>query len=212
MHSSPYIICLWPGLPRLWIRGDWAALAIAVAFGAALNLVLVSSFVWPELLPPSFNLIGWLILGTVWLASVFQAYRSLPHLREPPRVDDRGLFIQAQAEYLKGHWFEAETLLRQLLRHCSRDVDVLLMLATLYRRTRRYDEAAKQLDRLDRLDESPKWRWEIAQERETLKRLVASKTNRDNTSTGTGMDASNEEHDNPVPQTTQCPKRNERTN
>jgi tetratricopeptide (TPR) repeat protein len=203
MHSSPYIICLWPGLPRLWIRGDWVALAIAVTFGAALNLVLVSSFIWPELLPPSFNLIGWLILGTVWLASVLQAYRSLPHLREPPRVDDRGLFIQAQAEYLKGHWFEAETLLRQLLRYCSRDVDVLLMLATLYRRTGRYDEAAKQLDRLDRLDESPKWCWEIAQERETLKRRPASKTNKENTGTDSGTDTSNEELDNSVPQLTQ---------
>ena len=94
MHSSPYIICLWPGLPRLWLRGDWVALVIAVAFGAALNLVLVSSFVWPELLPPSMNQVGWLVLGIVWLASVFQAYRCLPQLREPPRVEDRGLFIQ----------------------------------------------------------------------------------------------------------------------
>lgn len=206
MHSSPNIICLWPGLPRLWIRGEWAALAIAVAFGAALNLVLVSSFVWTELLPPSFHLIGWLVLGTVWLASVLQAYRSLPHLREPPRVDDRGLFIQAQAEYLKGHWFEAETLLRQLLRYCSRDVDVLLMLATLYRRTKRYDEAAKQLDRLDRLDEASKWRWEIAQERDTLKRLVALKTTTEKSTTeklgtDTGTEATTEELDNRVPGT-----------
>ncbi len=201
MHSSPYIICLWPGLPRLWIRGDWAALAIAVAFGVALNLVLVSSFVWTELLPPSFNRIGWLILGTVWLASVFQAYRSLPHLREPPRVDDRGLFIQAQAEYLKGHWFEAETLLRQLLRHCSRDVDVLLMLATLYRRTKRYDEAATQLDRLDRLDEACKWRTEIAQERDTLKQLAESTTKKDDSGTDTGKDAPTEELDYRVPLT-----------
>lgn len=207
MHSSPYIICLWPGLPRLWIRGDWAALATAVAFGAALNLVLVSSFVWTELLPPSFNLIGWLILGTVWLASVFQACRSLPHLREPPRVDDRGLFIQAQAEYLRGHWFEAETLLRQLLRYCSRDVDVLLMLATLYRRTRRYDEAAKQLDRLDRLDEACKWRWEIAQERDTLKRLTTATNESHNLGLGTdtGTDATTEERDNHSPQNKPVP-------
>jgi tetratricopeptide (TPR) repeat protein len=185
MHSSPFIICLWPGLPRLWIRGDWTALAIAVAFGAALNFALVASFVWPELLPRSFTLIGWLVLGTVWLVSVVQAYWSLPLLREPPRVDDRGLFIQAQAEYLKCHWFEAETLLRQLLRYCTRDVDVLLMLATLYRRTGRYDEAAKQLDRLDRLDEARKWRWEIAQERAT-------------TGTDTSTDATTEKLDNRV--------------
>ncbi|MCA9125258.1 MAG: hypothetical protein H6822_01795 [Planctomycetaceae bacterium] len=199
MHSSPYIICLWPGLPRLWIRGDWAALATAVAFGAALNLVLVSSFVWPELLPPSFTLIGWLILGTTWLAAAFQAYRSLPLLREPPRVDDRGLFIQAQAEYLRGHWFEAETLLRQLLRYCSRDVDVLLMLATLYRRTKRYDEAAKQLDRLDRLDEAFKWRWEIVQERDTLRRLTTAMNGSHQLEDATGTDVTLEEPDSHLP-------------
>ena len=104
------------------------------------------------------------------------ACRSLPDLRDPPRVDDRGLFIQAQAEYLKGHWFEAETLLRRILRHCSRDADALLMLATLYRRTKRWDEARRQLDRLDRLDGSRKWRLEIAQERERLRKLAAGKT------------------------------------
>jgi tetratricopeptide (TPR) repeat protein len=171
------MICLWPGLPRLWIRGDWFALATAIVFGVLLNLVLVSSFVWPELLPWSWDAIGWIIVVMIWSGSAFLGYRSLPDLREPPQVDDRGLFIQAQAEYLKGHWFEAESLLRKLLRHCRRDVDALLMLATLYRHTRRYDDAAKQLDRLDRLDEAVKWRWEIDQERELLERLAASRTN-----------------------------------
>jgi tetratricopeptide (TPR) repeat protein len=179
MHSSPYIICLWPGLPRLWMRGDWAALATAVAFGVVFNLVLVTSFIWPELLPPSLNWSGWILVGVVWLASVIHACRALPHLRESPQVDDRGLFIQAQAEYLRGHWFEAETLLRQLLRYCRQDVDVLLMLATLYRRTRRYDEAAKQLDQLERLDGACKWRWEIDQERSTLKQIAASTEDKD---------------------------------
>jgi tetratricopeptide (TPR) repeat protein len=176
MHGSPYMICLWPGLPRLWIRGDWSALAISIAFGVVLNLVLVSSFIWPELLPGSLVTGGWVLVGLVWIGSALHGIRSLPHLREPPGVGEQGLFIQAQAEYLKGHWFEAETLLRQLLRHCSRDVDALLMLATLYRRTRRYDEAARQLDRLDRLDEAAKWRWEIERERDLLKRKAASET------------------------------------
>jgi cytochrome c-type biogenesis protein CcmH/NrfG len=53
------------------------------------------------------------------------------------------------------------------------------MLATLYRHTRRYDEAAKQLDRLDRLDEAVKWRWEIERERELLKRKAALGTEND---------------------------------
>jgi ATP/maltotriose-dependent transcriptional regulator MalT len=72
------------------------------------------------------------------------------------------------------------------------------MLATLYRRTGRYDEAAKQLDRMDRLDEARKWRWEIAQERATLKRLAASKTDIAKTGTDTSTDATTEKLDNRV--------------
>ncbi|MDA1055475.1 MAG: hypothetical protein O3C40_34175 [Planctomycetota bacterium] len=85
------------------------------------------------------------------------------------------------------------------------------MLATLYRRTKRYDEATKQLDRLDRLDEACKWRCEIAQERDTLKRLAASmprseETAREDTGTeNTGTDAAAEEFGNPSRQTGQCP-------
>jgi hypothetical protein len=175
MQTTPYFVCLWPGLPRLWWRGDWSALALAVAFGVGLNLLLAASFVYPELLPAQGTTAGWTVLGLVWLVSAALAYRSLPDLRDPPTVDDRGLFIQAQAEYLKGHWFEAETLLRRILRHCSRDADALLMLATLYRRTKRWDEARRQLDRLERLDGSRKWRLEIAQERERLRKSTAGK-------------------------------------
>ena len=183
MFASPYMMCLWPGLPRLWLRGDWSALVIAVAFGGVLNLVLASSFVWPELLPPSLNVIAWIIVGIVWSGSAVLGYRSLPDLREPPPVDDQGLFIQAQAEYLKGHWFEAETILRKLLRNCHRDADAQLMLATLYRHTRRFDEAAKQLDRIDRLDEAVKWRWEIEKERAMLQRIAAAELGSENGTT-----------------------------
>lgn len=188
-----HIICLWPGLPRLWIRGDWTALAIAIAFGLVLNLVLVSSFVWSELLPASLVTGGWILVGLVWIGSMFHGIQSLPNLREPPGVNDQGLFIQAQAEYLKGHWFEAETLLRQLLRECCRDVDALLMLATLYRHTRRHEEATKQLDQLERLDEAVKWRWEIERERELLKRNSVSAPDDEAEGTETGTDATKEE-------------------
>lgn len=187
-----HIICLWPGLPRLWIRGDWSALAVAISFAVVLNLVLVSSFVWPELLPASLVAGGWVLVGLVWVGSAVHGIQSLPRLREPPGVNDQGLFIQAQAEYLKGHWFEAETLLRQLLRECNRDVDALLMLATLYRHTRRYDEATKQLDRLERLDEAVKWRWEIERERELLKRKAASLVSDKAEGTEAGTDATKE--------------------
>jgi len=86
------------------------------------------------------------------------------------------------------------------------------MLATLYRRTKRYEEATKQLDRLDRLDEAYKWRSEIAQERDTLKRLAASKAESNNVGKDAGTEATTEESDDPSLQRIQRPEYNERTN
>ena len=61
------------------------------------------------------------------------------------------LFREALSEYLQGSWFEAETILGRLLHLYPRDVEARLLLATLLRHTRRYQEALDQLDRLERL-------------------------------------------------------------
>jgi len=141
-------------------------LAAAVAFGGALNLVLVSSFVWPELLPSSLVLAGWLLVSAAGAISGWRAYRDLPEIGGAARVDDRGLFIRAQGEYLKGHWYEAESSLQALLSRSPHDVDAGLMLATLYRHTRRFDEALAWLQRLERMEAAERWQWEIARERQ----------------------------------------------
>jgi hypothetical protein len=177
MRALPVVTCLWPGLSRLWLRGDWSSLAAAIAFGAALNLVLVSCFVWPELFPSSLVIIGWLVLGTVWLTSAIRSYRSLPTLCDVVRVDEQGLFILAQGEYLKGHWFEAESLLQKLIGRSPADVDAQLLLATLYRHTRRYDEAHERLRLMERLDGAERWRPEIDAERRLLERVTSPPTN-----------------------------------
>jgi hypothetical protein len=134
-------------------------LLAAVAFGAALNLVLVSSFVWPELLPSPLIILSWLVVFGVWCLSLIRSYRSLPELLNMEGVGDRGLFIQAQGEYLKGHWLEAESLLQQLLCQSPRDVDAHLLLATLYRHSRRVDDAWERLSLLQRLEGAERWRW-----------------------------------------------------
>ena len=77
-------------------------------------------------------------------------------------------FGKAAEQYLKGNWFETECILAGLLRRDPRDVDAGLMLATLYRHTRRLDEAAERLDQLERLDEGVKWALEINRERRWL--------------------------------------------
>ena len=169
MRASPLVLCCWPGLPRLWVQGDGWAVLVAIAFGGVLNLLLVSSVLWPEVLPAPARTLAWLILGGWWLFSAIRSYHARDRLDTPAIADDRGLFIQAQGEYLKGHWFEAESLLQQLLKTTRRDIDAHLMLATLCRRTRRYDEAHSRLDLIDQFEGAEKWRWEIDAERRLLR-------------------------------------------
>jgi hypothetical protein len=78
------------------------------------------------------------------------------------------LFNRAQTEYLKGHWTEAESLLRRRLATAERDVEARLMLATLLRRTKRPDLALEQLHEMERFDESVHWEFEIRRERELI--------------------------------------------
>jgi hypothetical protein len=174
MRALPAITCLWPGLPRLWWRGEWVALVSAVVFGAALNLVLVSSFIWPELLPAGWAILGWLTVAAVWCCCVIRSYRSLSTLHDATPVVDRGLFIEAQREYLRGHWPETESLLQRLTRCSPGDVDAQLMLATLYRRRGRIDEAQARLQVVERLDGAQRWQWEISHERWLLNRAEES--------------------------------------
>lgn len=166
MRGMPPVICCWPGLPKLWLRGDGASLAMAVAFGAALNGLLVSWLLRPAWLPASISVAAWMVFGGVWLWATLRECRQLPSLLAPvSAADHRGLFLQAQGEYLQGHWFEAESVLSELLRHTPRDVDARLLLATLYRRTKRYAEALTELKRLEQFDQAVKWQAEIVTER-----------------------------------------------
>ncbi len=171
MRASPIVTCCWPGLPRLWLCGDWFSLLVAIAFGGVLNLLLVSACMRPDWLPWPANLLAWLSVGGFWIVSAARAHRNLPELYKPLHVaDDRGLFLKAQSEYLQGHWFEAENALNQLLRQSRRDIDARLMLATMYRHTRRYEAATAELGLIEQIEGAEKWQSEIASERRLVQR------------------------------------------
>lgn len=172
-RSATYGACLWPGLLRLWCEGRWSALVVALGLAAKLNLLLLATFVTPH--PPGGIVLGlgWLALCTGWTIGIWRsvryAQRALP---DPGACQD--LFIQAQAEYLRGHWFEAEALLDKVLRTDQRDVDAQLMLATLYRRTGRIREARRRLRTLQRKEGAEKWQMEIDRELGNLERRKSS--------------------------------------
>lgn len=182
MQGSSLFTCLWPGLPRLWWRGDWRALLTAIGFAAALNFGLVTSFLWPRSLPSSVEGVGWVVIAVFWLASAWQGRKYLPEPNGNARnCENQDLFIRAQEEYLRGHWYEAETLCRQLLQQSETDLETRLMLATLCRRTGRIQEAALELAKLERMDGAEEWALETARERKLLERAEAETPDVDQT-------------------------------
>ena len=166
MRRMPWATYLWPGLPQLWQRGFVAGLVLAAGCAILLNLLLLASFVWVELLSPLHLRLGWLAIGSMWTASAILSARYAGGEAAPRgAVSTEGLFREALSEYLQRSWFEAERILGRLLHLDPRDVEARLLLATLLRRTRRYQESLDQLARLELLRDAQGWTLEIAAEK-----------------------------------------------
>lgn len=172
---GPKLLCGWPGLPGLWYRGSFFSLLVAIGFSILLNVALVTSFVWPWMLGETFLAIAWPLILLVWSISAVTTYRRLPDLMSvspSEKVADQRppdtLFNQAQSEYLRGHWQESASLLQRLILRQPRDMEARLLLATLFRHTRQFENAKIQLDELMKFDESVEWVFEIERERELL--------------------------------------------
>ena len=179
MGWGSLLVCCWPGLPGLWFRGSWFSLCVALVFAVLLNLTLLVTFVWTGLISDdTIAALAWPTVLMIWLAAAWTSHRNLPDFMSVPDVaaemaeeeeSSDALFIDARREYLRGHWAEAEGLLKRQIQRCPRDAESRLMLATLYRHTRQFPMAAEQLSLLERFDQSLAWREEMARERELLR-------------------------------------------
>jgi len=177
MRRMRWALYLWPGLPQLWTRGTWSALGVAVSAGAALDVALLGTFVWTELLPQGVRNALWIALGIAWLAAaVFAVVWDRRHATGGSPELEKDKFSEATEHYLQGNWFEAERALGNLLRQNARDLEARLMLATLYRHRGRLDEAAGQLDLLRRFAGAEKWEPEISREQQLLAEARQSET------------------------------------
>ena len=179
MHWTTY---LWPGLPSLWLRGSWAGLVVAVGFTALANVLLLATLVYREWISSDALWIGYGALTLVWLLAWWQSRwerravladaagedTPLSPGAEKKRNRQEELFREAQRKYIESDWVAAEQLLLKLLKSDSRDVEGRLLLATLWRHQGRTQEAARQLQRLERLESAQDWQREIAAEREHL--------------------------------------------
>ena len=143
----------------------------ALAFALLLDGLVAVTLLWTEVAPGPMRLIGWLFAALWWLVAAVLTLRGLPQIASAQGgTANQGLFVAAQTEYLRGNWIEAEANLRKLLRRNSRDIESQLLLATLHRRTLRFEEARQQLQQLSRLEAADRWKTEIRCERELLRR------------------------------------------
>ncbi len=169
MRRMRWITCCWPGLSRLWLRGSWPALAVAVVAAGLLNWTLLVSLGYSELISPDVRKAFWVTLVTVWVTgAVSSVVWNRGSAEEEASEADTDTFKLAVEHYLKGNWFQAERALNSLLHRDPRDVDARLMSATLLRHTGRHAEAGKQLEILMRCEGAAKWDLEIRRERKLL--------------------------------------------
>jgi hypothetical protein len=169
MRRTPWTTYLWPGLPQVWSYGSWPGLAVALGAAAVLDVLLVVSFGWTELIGRDLRSALWSGLAAAWIVaaawSLWQCRRRAARCTFEPEDDP---FAKAVDHYLKGDFYQAEQILEDLLRRNIRDTDARLMLATLLRHAGRLDEAARQLDTLSRFEDARKWEVEIQKERNLL--------------------------------------------
>ena len=97
MTSTRYLTLLWPGLPWLWLRGSVAGLILALAFGVALDMAILLTWVWTELVATELALGLWAATAGVWAVATLSAVTTFP----PPLPTGRNeaaeaLFVAAQ--------------------------------------------------------------------------------------------------------------------
>lgn len=173
-----YLLWLWPGVGGVLRQGRWSFLVIALLYGFALCGTIAANFYWSEVLTGFFRTLSCGAMGVLWLvlsgksAAIEKRCRKL---RTPPPPEKDGL-PDAQRHYLQGNWFEAECCLSMLLQNNPRDVQAMLMLATLYRHKERYEEASRLLRELELLEDAIPWKAEIRSEKRKLIAKAARKS------------------------------------
>ena len=171
MAPVRYLTLVWPGLPWLWLRGSFAGLVLAFAFAVTLDIAVMTTFIWSDLVEVSFTLAVWTATAIVWLVSTVSALAAFPPaVAQPAPGEIDPLFVRARSAYLARDWVVAETRLRDLLVLAPTDGEAQLLLGTLLRRTGRRMEARRALEKLSWSDSGARWSRAIAAE---LARLEA---------------------------------------
>jgi len=162
---------MFPGYSGMVQYGHRSFLVMALGFALMLDAFLVVNFYWTAWITTHQRnvllvalLVAWIVLmlvATYWKRQLDAAATPEPH---------DGTFRQAVCHYLRGDWFAAESQILPHLERYPKDIEMLLLQATMYRRTERYEEALVVLNKLRLLQNSRFWHAEI----ETEQTLIAA--------------------------------------
>lgn len=166
----------WPGLAKLWYRGDVVSVLFVSLYGIALNVALLATFYWEAWLTP------WTLRG-LWVGLAASSIFSLIHVSmrwagilglEKSSHDHEGWFREAQESYLRGDYFEAEAVLQRIFSSGQADVEAALLMVSILRRTRRWVQALYCIDRLLLLEKASVWSLELHQERRKIQLAMSA--------------------------------------
>jgi tetratricopeptide (TPR) repeat protein len=156
---------MYPGYSGIVQYGHRIFLAIALGFALLVDIFLIANFYWTALLTTSQRNLCLLLLFGTWVALMALASFWQHYLVSTAPEEHDATFRQTLCHYLRGDWFAAESQILPYLKKYPKDIEMLLLQATMYRHTERYEEALLVLDKLQLLQDSRYWHAEIETER-----------------------------------------------
>jgi len=157
---------MYPGYSGMVRYGHRSFLMMALGFALLVNAFLIANFYWSALITAGQRNICLVTLLGAWIALTLTASFWKQYLDSVGRTEQHDeTFRQTMCHYLRGDWFAAEAQILPYLKKYPKDIEMLLLQATMYRRMERNEESLLVLNKLQLLQKSRCWHAEIDTER-----------------------------------------------
>ena len=162
------LLTMYPGYSGMIRYGHRSFLAMALGFALMIDAFLIANFYWTELITVSQRNILLIALFGAWIALMMVDSFWKHHCASIKPEEHDATFRQTLCHYLRGDWFAAESQMLPYLKKYPKDIEMLLLQATMYRHSERYEEALLVFDKLQLLQDSRYWHAEIESERSLI--------------------------------------------
>ncbi len=155
-------LSVWPGLAQIWSGQEVLGLLLGLFFALALNLAIVSRWIWIDAFATGLSDFLATLAGFSWVMSFGYTVWWVGFCHpDRHRQEIERLFREAQEAYLQGRWSESKKRIERILARDETDADALMQLGSLYVRTREPSMARRAFLQCLESSQGAKWRWEI---------------------------------------------------